>query len=451
MNDNTKDPQAPKRAKQTAEAEDRIKARQLRRAKNQRLRNRQVQMATAPDPKPTPVAAPKVKATPGPAPGVKPTPVFVSAPPSSSEQSRQKTKIWQRSWLWFVLLPFTLCCCYFGLIASDRYVGEAKVIVKQADNNKNSDFGVALLGAAMSSGGHDAQLVRQYILSLDMLHQLDNTLSLRNHYQSKDADFLSRLWERQSQEDFLDYYRKHINVAYDENSGVLTISAQAFTPEFAQKIVKVILQYSEQYINQINHMLATEQVNFVQNELDRAAQHLKKSKQEILDFQEKYHLFNPEQESGAKLSMVNELEAELTRNRTTLNNLLSYMNDSAAEIVSLKAKIEALEKQIIIERNKLVGNNTNDFSDINAKHADLLLDLQFATDLYKGSLVSLEQARIEAYRKLKYLVVVDSPSLADEPEFPKRLYNLASILVVLLLFYGISKIILATIKEHRDV
>ena len=48
--------------------------------------------------------------------------------------------------------------------------------------------------------------------------------------------------------------------------------------------------------------------------------------------------------------------------------------------------------------------------------------------------MSLEQARIEAYRKLKYLVVVDSPSLAEEAEFPKRLYNIVSILVDFIAF-----------------
>ena len=388
------------------------------------------------------------------------TPQFGIAEPSNpasnptqatNAKPDNKINLLRRSWFWCVLLPFLLCSCYFGLIASDRYVGEAKVIVKQADNNNQGDFGIALLGVGMSSGKQDAQLVRQFVLSLDMLHQMDKLLSLRDHYQSKDADILSRLWEGESQEDFLAYYRKHITVNYDELSGILTIRAEAFTPEFAQKIVKAVLQRSEQYINQIGYQLATEQVNFVKNELDRATQHLRKSKQQILEFQEEYQLFSPEQESGAKLTMVNELEAEITRHKAELNNLRSYMNDTAADIVALKAKIGSLEHQLLIERSKLVGDKSNNFGEVNAKHADLLLDLGFATDLYKASLMSLEQARIEAYRKLKYLVVVDSPSLAEEAEFPHRIYNLVSILVVLSLLYGAMKITWATIQEHRDV
>ena len=127
------------------------------------------------------------------------------------------------------------------------------------------------------------------------------------------------------------------------------------------------------------------------------------------------------------------------------------MNDTAPEILALKAKIGAVMNQLMVEREKLVGKGDLNFGDVTAKYADLQLDLEFATDLYKTSLLSLEQARIVAYRKLKHLVVVDSPSLAEEPELPRRLYNLASILVILLLLYGVVKIALATIREHQDV
>lgn len=406
-------------------------ARKNRRLRNQQARRQRTDVAVATEPD-TPI-------------------VFISGESTAAATKKRDLKIWRRHWFWFVLLPFAVSCCYFGLIASDRYVAEAKVIIKQTDSNSKVDFGIALLGRGLSSGGQDAHLVRQFILSLDMLHQIDQSLSLRDHYQSKKADILSRLWEWQSQEDFLTYYRKHLTVDYDDGSGVLTIRAQAFTPGFAQQIVKAILQYSEQYINEISQQLAAEQVNFVKNELERAAEHLRKSKQQILEFQEKYQLFSPVEESGAKLTMVNELTAEISRKKAELNNLRSYMNDAAADVVALKSKIDSLETQLLIERNKLVGDSKDNLSEVNARHADLLLDLSFATDLYKGSLVSLEQARIEAYRKLKYLVVVDSPSLAQEAEFPHRTYNIFSILVVLLLLYGAVKITWATIEEHRDV
>ncbi len=366
-------------------------------------------------------------------------------------QKKKTIQIWKQSWLWLVLLPFLLACIYFSLIASDRYVSRAKVIVKQADNSINNEFNLPLLGVGASSQTLDAQLVREFILSLDMLQYLDLEIALRKHYENKDADLFSRLWENDSQEDFLNFYRDHVTAEYDEQSAVLTINAQAFSPEFSQKIVEVLLKHSEEYINEISHRLAKEQVGFVENELERATDHLRQSKKAVLKFQEQYELFSPTEEGGAKLQVVNELEAELTRLEADLNNLQSYMNDSAPEILALKAKIGAVMNQLMVEREKLIGEGEQNFGDVTAKYADLQLDLEFATDIYKTSLLSLEQARIEAYRKLKHLVVVDSPSLAEEPELPRRLYNLASLLVILLLMYGVVKIALATIREHQDV
>ena len=62
----------------------------------------------------------------------------------------------------------------------------------------------------------------------------------------------------------------------------------------------------------------------------------------------------------------------------------------------------------------------------------------------------MEQARVEAYRKLKHLLVVSQPSQAEEAEYPRRLYNLATIGVLLCLFYGLVVMGLATLREHQD-
>ncbi len=266
------------------------------------------------------------------------------------DDNKKAIKFWRLSWFWLIVLPIALASIYYGMVASDRYIGHAKVIVKQADSGNSREFDIPLLGAGASAGMQDARLVREFILSLDMLQYLNQALDLRSHYESKEADIFSRLWEAESQEDFLKYYRNHLTVEYDEQSSVLSISAQAFTPEFAQKIVQTLLKHSEEYINQISHRLAQEQVLFVEKELQRASDHLRESKKAVLKFQEQYELFSPTEESGAKLEVVNELEAELTRLMADLNNLRSYMNEEAADILALRAKIGAVENQRIVER-----------------------------------------------------------------------------------------------------
>jgi capsular polysaccharide transport system permease protein len=78
------------------------------------------------------------------------------------------------------------------------------------------------------------------------------------------------------------------------------------------------------------------------------------------------------------------------------------------------------------------------------------MDLEFATDLYRSSLAALEGARVEASRKLKHLIVIESPSLPEEALYPRRLYSMTTLLVFLVLLYGIGRLTAATIKDHKD-
>ena len=63
---------------------------------------------------------------------------------------------------------------------------------------------------------------------------------------------------------------------------------------------------------------------------------------------------------------------------------------------------------------------------------------------------AVENARIEASRKLKSLVVIEPPSLPETAQYPRRLYNVVTLAVISLLLYGIARLVIATIREHQD-
>ncbi|MCV5825174.1 sugar transporter, partial [Escherichia coli] len=76
-------------------------------------------------------------------------------------------------------------------------------------------------------------------------------------------------------------------------------------------------------------------------------------------------------------------------------------------------------------------------NEITAGYMDVQTQATLAADLYKTGLISLEQTRVEAYRKLKHLLVITQPTLAEDAEYPRRFYNLATVGVLLCLFYGL--------------
>jgi len=360
---------------------------------------------------------------------------------------------WQKSlklgsFLW-VVACFLIAVLYLGLIASDRYVSRAEVIIKQADQIKMLPDTLSMLGLG-GSNHQDIFLVQDYLNSWDLLAKLDKELGLKAHYQSDKTDYFSRLPQDVSREDFIEYYRNHLMLRFDELSGVLTIELQAFDPEYGQQVVGLMLKESELFINRLGHQVARDQLAFVEKEVDRAYQRLQAEKAKVLTFQNSHQLISPESTSSARLGVVSQIEGELVNQQAQLKQLRSYMKASAPAVISVQSRVDALTKQLEQERAKLTGQDKEAMNEITAGYLDVQTQATLAMDLYKTGLISLEQTRVEAYRKLKHLLVITQPTLAEDAEYPRRLYNLATVGVLLVLFYGLIVMGLATLREHQD-
>ena len=75
------------------------------------------------------------------------------------------------------------------------------------------------------------------------------------------------------------------------------------------------------------------------------------------------------------------------------------------------------------------------------------MELALQADTF--SHVSLEKSRIEAYRQLKYLVTVESPTQPRESEYTEVFYNISLFLVISLMLFGTGRIVIATVTELR--
>jgi len=349
----------------------------------------------------------------------------------------------------WVVACFAIAVFYFGFIASDRYVSRAELVVKQADQIKMLPDALSMLGLG-GNNHQDMLLIQDYLKSADLLNKLDKELGLKAHYQSHKVDYFSRLPDKVSREEFLKYYREHLTLRLDDVSGVLTIELQAFDPAYGQRVVGLMLKESESFINKLGHQVALEQLAFVEKEVDRAYQRVQSEKAKVLDFQNSHHLISPESTSSARLGVVSQIEAQLAQQQAHLKQLQSYMKQTAPAVVSVQARVDALTEQLAQEQARLTGADKNSMNEVTASYMDVQTQATLAADLYKTGLISLEQARIEAYRKLKHLLVISQPTLAEDAEYPRRLYNLATIGVLLCLLYGLIVMGLATLREHQD-
>ena len=362
-------------------------------------------------------------------------------------------KSWKKSlklgsFLW-VVACFAIAALYFCVIVSDRFVSRAELVVKQADQIKMLPDALSMLGIG-GSNHEDILIIQDYLKSPDLLDKLDKELGLKAHYQSHNIDYFSRLPENVSREDFIKYYRQHLSLHLDELSGVLTIELQAFDPAYGQRVVALMLQESDRFINKLGHQVALEQLAFVEKEVDRAYQRVQSEKAKVLDFQNNHHLISPESTSSARLGVVSQIEAQLAQQQAQLKQLQSYMKVTAPAVVSVQARVDALTQQLAQEQSRLTGADKDAMNEVTARYMDVQTQATLAADLYKSGLISLEQARVEAYRKLKHLLVISQPTLAEDAEYPRRLYNLLTTGVLLCLLYGLIVMGIATLREHQD-
>lgn len=355
--------------------------------------------------------------------------------------------------IWLIGFPMLLAILYYSFFALDRYVSTAQVVVRQVGSNDTPQMpGLAVMLSGLNPTSREETLyLREFLASQDMLNVLQQKLNWASHYEGRWQDPVYWLRAGASQEDVLKFYQRVVKAHFDEQTGLLEIEAQAFSPEFAEQVLKVILAESERFVNEISHRMAREQMAFAQGELAKARKLYEDRREEMLQFQSHNSLLDAEATAKARATVIAELEASLTKERTTMKGLLSTLSSNTPQVRQQRNRIQAIEQQLAVETKRLVSQSGGDQLNVVAsKYRNLTIDASIAEEAYKFAVGSVESARIEASKKLRSLVTVVAPNLPDKAIYPERIYNLITILFALLLLYAISRFIIATVEDHRD-
>ncbi len=349
-----------------------------------------------------------------------------------------------------ILYLMIIVIFYYTFIAADRYVSDVSITVKSTDGSTPIVSGLEGLVGVTSNTKEDIMHLQEYIKSLDMLKKLDEEINLRELYQSQQLDVFFSITPLASQESYLKYYRNRILTTYDDGTGLLNVSVEGFKPEDAYLIASTILKESEYFINEISRNIAREQLRFSEGELEKARENYQKAKNALLIFQNKYGIFDPQSQIKTKAGFITEIDLKISEKETQLNTALSYLNESAPQVIALKAEIQALKLQLEKEKQKVASNSFEDkLNDVAAQFESLYLDFGFAEDVYKTALTAVETTRIEIGRKAKQLVVIQSPTKPESAAYPQKLYNIITIFAILSLLFGVFRLIQAIIDEHR--
>lgn len=368
---------------------------------------------------------------------------------------REESKPWWRrlpvGFLMVVVLPTLLAAIYFLLIATPRYVSEARFIVRAANQSQPSAIGVALQGVGLSTTQSDAFAVHEYIKSRDALRELGRRFDVAAILNPPGADAFSRyprLWDSSGEEGLYKGFNRFVVVGYDSTTGISTLRVEAFRAEDARQISQALLAGGEQLVNRLNDRAAGNAVSEALVARDQARERLSASQQQLTAFRNREGFIDPDLAARESSSLIGGLMATVAQLRADRAQLSGEAPQSP-QLPILDGRIAAYERQIAAERAKVAGASTSLAPRVGV-YADLTLERELADRELTQATSSLLTAQQEARRQRLYLDRIVNPNLPDRPTQPRRWIAILTVFASTILIYGVGWLVWAGVREHRQ-
>ena len=354
------------------------------------------------------------------------------------------------SFVAFVVLPFIASALYFALIASDQYTAEARFAVRTI-SREGAEDGVDSDTLSMSNVSQDAHIVTSFIHSTEILDRISKKLNTRAIFAKGDADFLSRVNEDVSAEEFLDYWNGQVSTYIDGPSGIVTLKVRTFRPEESTQLAKVVIDESEQLINELSDRTRQDVIRRFGAEVDRTAALYKASLEKMNEYQNATGFLSPESQAtqtGKLLTGLLEKKLEIDARLFVLRQ--SLVEDSPA-YQQLSVAKQSLEEQLQKLQQQLAGSNKSDdnISRSILRFSQLETDRRVAESLYQIARKNFETAQAEALRKALYVVVFVQPNVPEEAIYPRRLASPLLMLLALTVGWVTIALFWASVEDHR--
>ena len=354
--------------------------------------------------------------------------------------------VWVRNWrrlTWFMLLvalPTGLAGAYFGLLAADRYIAEAKFIVRKPASISSSALMPVSPEQTLQSGDEDAYAVRDFMLSRDGMQALLDHDGLREAIALGGSDPIWRypgILNGSTYEQLFRYYGGLVSVAHESTTGVTTLRVEAFDPDSARRLAVGLTNAGEGLLNQLQNRARQDALRVATTEVERTRDLATVAQMVLTDFRTREAVVDPTLLAQTVLATITALSLQVVEAGAQLD-LLQHASVSSPQIPPLRSRVTALQAQIDRERATLAGTDLS-FAPKIAEYERLLLLRDFAIQNFIGAMTALETARLEGLRQRIYLERVVQPRVADQAAYPYRVLSVMIVFAIGLIAYRISR------------
>lgn len=348
-----------------------------------------------------------------------------------------------------VVAPTLASIAYFGVVASDVYVSESRFVVRAAERPEGMGGLGALFKGFSTVGSEHVLLVRDYLLSRELILDLDKKLGLREAY--GEGDVISRfpaIWERDSFEEFFEYYPDQVRIVVDPLSSVGVLTVRGYSPEMVHTLNATLIQSATDRINDLNSQIRADALGIAERELERAQKRLMTAERALAERRVAQGVVDPERQAGLELESEQELRGRLALAQSRLSQVLAVAPQSP-QIPALRAEVASLSASVNAIAKGVYGSEEGSHAELTQEFSALLVEREIAAKTVAAANEALVRARVEAERRHLYLETVSAPTLPDDALLPERAKSIAATFLLGLLLYFVLSMTRLGVREHK--
>ena len=326
------------------------------------------------------------------------------------------------------LIPALAGAVYYGLIASDRYVTEARFALRPAlgSSEKASPEQVGTNAGSPSHAmvAQDTLITYAYIHSRAMIEAVSAKIPLREIFSRSSIDYLSRFDASEPIEILAKYWRNRVTTEVEAGSGFITLTVNAFDAAESLAITQAIIAEAERMVNALSTTARNDALAESTRELKLAEDRMTRIRLAVRDLRNRDGVLDAQKTNDSNLKVVGELRANRIKLAVDLTLSQRDLGPESRRILDLKAQIKDIDENIArIERasasvdpeqKRLLSDALTRFEALDNERKD-------AEKYYAKVLAASERARIMAARQVEFFNLVVTPVLAESSQQPRRL------------------------------
>lgn len=365
-----------------------------------------------------------------------------------ARRRRRRSALLMARLAFFVLLPTLLAGWYYYFAATPLFATRTEFVIQQAEASSPGGMGGLLRGTQFATS-QDSIAVQGYLQSRDAMLRLDKDLAFKAHFSGDNIDPIQRLEPDSTTEAAYRAYKRNVKISYDPTEGLIKMEVIAADPALSAKFSEALIRYAEEQVDHLTQRLREDQMSGARSSFDEAEAAMLAAQRNVVELQEKFKVLSSEVEVSLISAQIGQLETQLSQDRLSLAQMESNARPNQARMEPLKRRIATLEQEIATLRSRLTEGQDGGQS-LAQVQSELLVaqaDVQTRQLLLAQSLQSMELARTEANRQVRYLSVSVSPVPPDEATYPRAFENT---MVALMIFAGIYLMISMTAAILRE-